>query len=216
MTKNVPAKTVGRLSLYRRLLRRLDARENPHIFSHALADLAGVSAAQVRRDLMTVGCGGSPARGYGVNELIDELSAFLDAPEAQNVVLIGVGNLGRALLAYFPARRPRARIVAAFDTDAQKAGRVILGCRCHAVSEMEEVIRREGVSAAIIAVPAAHAQDVAETAVRAGVRGLLNFAPVPLRVPAHIYTEDIDISTSLDKVMYFARAGFGADDVRND
>jgi redox-sensing transcriptional repressor len=206
---NAPAKTVGRLSLYRRLLKQVNQRDASHVFSHTLADMAGVTAAQVRRDLMTVGCCGTPTKGYAVAGLIDQITAFLNPPGRQHVALVGVGNLGRALLAYFPARRPQTRIVAAFDNDPQKAGRVILGCRCHPVAEMAELIRAQAVSAVIIAVPANAAQEAAETAVQAGARGILNFAPVPLRLPPEIYVEDIDISTSLDKVMYFARAGSG-------
>jgi len=109
----VSEKTVRRLSLYRRLLGDLLAEGAQHVYSHQLAHRSGCSAAQVRRDLMVVGYSGSPGRGYEIAGLLESLREFLDAPGGQGVVLIGIGNLGKALLAYFAGRRPNLRIVAA-------------------------------------------------------------------------------------------------------
>ena len=124
-------KSVERLSLYRRLLMIQLTQGADNVFSHELAALAGSTAAQVRRDLMVVGCSGSPSRGYNVRELMEAIGAFLDAPAGQRVALVGVGNLGRAILAFFGGRRPKLSIVAAFDVDPLKVDRVIHGCRCH-------------------------------------------------------------------------------------
>jgi len=203
--KQVSQKTIGRLSLYRRLLNRLVAEGAENVYSHELARLAGGTAAQVRRDLMAVGSIGSPKRGYEVRELVERIGAFLDHPMGQRVALVGVGNLGRAIMAYFTGRRPKLAIVAAFDNDPAKVNRVIHGCRCYAVEEIANVVARDDISVGIITVPAAQAQAVADMLVDAGVRGILNFAPVPLHVPPEAYVEDIDMTMSLEKVAYFAR-----------
>ncbi|HUS58961.1 MAG TPA: redox-sensing transcriptional repressor Rex [Planctomycetota bacterium] len=198
-------KTIGRLSLYRRLLNGLVASGVKNVYSHELAKMAGVTAAQVRRDMMAVGYSGSPTRGYDVRALVESIGESLDAPEGQGVALVGIGNLGRAIMAYFTGRRPRLSIVAAFDSDPAKVNRVIHGCRCHSTAEMPEVVRDLGIKIAIITVPSSEAQAVTDALVHAGVTGLLNFAPSPLRVPPGVYVEDIDMTMSLEKVAFFAR-----------
>jgi len=161
----------------------------------------------VRRDMMAVGYSGSPTRGYDVRALVESIGESLDAPEGQGVALVGIGNLGRAIMAYFTGRRPKLSIVAAFDSDPAKINRVIHGCRCYSMIELPEVVRDLAIRIAIITVPSAEAQSVADSLVRAGVTGILNFAPAPLRVPAGVYVEDIDMSMSLEKVAFFARQG---------
>ncbi len=203
----VSEKTIGRLSLYRRLLNVLRDEGTTSVYSHELAALAGVTAAQVRRDLMGVAASGSPSRGYDVLGLIEGLRVFLDAEGGQPVALVGVGNLGRAILAYFSGRRPNLTITAAFDSDPTKTGRVIHGCRCHPVGDLARVLRDEGIRVGILTVPAEAAQGVADALVRAGARGILNFAPVRLRVPPGVHVEDLDVTMVLEKVAYFARNG---------
>ncbi|MFA6134614.1 MAG: redox-sensing transcriptional repressor Rex [Phycisphaerae bacterium] len=200
-------KTIGRLSLYRRLLNELLAGGAKYVYSHHLANEAGVTAAQVRRDLMAVGYNGSPSHGYDVSELVESIRSFLDAPKGQGVALVGVGNLGRAILAYFNGRRPHLSIVAAFDSDPHKVGRVVHGCYCHPIEELPRIVAEKHIGVAIVAVPANEAQELAETLVRSGVRSLVNFVPAPLHVPPHVYVEDVDITTSLEKAAYFARGG---------
>jgi redox-sensing transcriptional repressor len=200
-------KTIGRLSLYRRLLLGLEAKGTRNVFSHQLASLTGGTAAQVRRDVMAIGYSGSPTRGYDVPELVAGIDAFLDDPDGLKIALVGVGNLGRALLDYYSARSRNLSIRAAFDTDPYKAGRVIHGCHCYDLEQMPEILQAEGILVGIIAVPAGAAQQTADRLIRAGVQGLQNFAPIPLRVPSSIYVEDIDLTMSLEKVAYFARGG---------
>jgi redox-sensing transcriptional repressor len=169
--------------------------------------MAGGTAAQVRRDLMTLEHTGSPKRGYDVKDLSDHIGVFLDAPDGQGVAFVGIGNLGRALLSYFAGRRPKLAIAVAFDNDPAKVNRVIHGCRCYPVSELSKVVRELGVRIAVLTVPAREAQNIADELVEAGVSGILNFAPVPLRVPPGVYAEDIDMTMSLETVAYFARKG---------
>ena len=193
------------MSLYRRLLNELSAAGRQSIYSHQLAALAGGTAAQVRRDMMSIGYTGSPTRGYDVQELIESIGLFLDSPKGQGAALVGIGNLGRAIMSYFAGRRPKLSIVAAFDVDPAKVNRVILGCRCYPLEQLGEIIASLNISVGVITVPASTAQDIADRMVWAGVRGILNFAPVPLRVPPETYVEDIDMTMSLEKVAYFAR-----------
>jgi len=176
-------------------------------FSHQLAHLAGVTPAQVRRDLMAIGYSGTTKRGYEVPEMVESIGQFLDASHGQGVALVGVGNLGRAILAYFAGRRPNLAIVAAFDNDPYKVNRVIHGCHCHGLDDVSRVVREQDIKVAILTVPASVAQAVADSLVSAGVRGILNFAPTRLRVPPHTYVEDIDMTMSLEKVAFFARKG---------
>lgn len=198
-------RTIGRLSLYRRTLQRVLAEGRSSLFSHQLAAASGVTAAQVRRDLMAIGYQGSPSRGYDVAALIDSIAEFLDAPEGQGVALIGVGNLGRAMIGYLAKVRRTLHVRAAFDQDPEKVGRVFHGCRCHAMDELPAVAHELRLTVGILTVPATSAQDAADCLIAAGFRGVLNFAPVMLRVPDNVYVEDLDLTMSLEKVAYFGR-----------
>jgi redox-sensing transcriptional repressor len=203
--KTVSELVVVRLILYRRILRDLAFSGTRYVFSHQLAVLADVTPEQLRRDLMNVRYEGSPTRGYEVVVLEERIGTFLDPPTTQSVALVGVGNLGRALFAYFLGRRPLLQIVAAFDIDPAKVDRMINGCPSYHISEARTVMRDKGINVAMIAVPAAAAQSVADTLVEAGVRSLLNFADVRLRLPPDVYVEHIDIGVTLEKVAFFAR-----------
>ena len=200
----VPGKTIGRLSLYRRLLNDLEKEGTESICSHELAPLASVTASQVRRDIMSIGSSGNPNRGYDVRTLIEGIGSFLDTPKVTKVALIGVGNLGRAILAFFAGRRPKLSIKASFDIDPDKFGKVIHGCPCYSIDQMGEIVDELSIRIATLCVPANEAQKVTEKLVKAGFKGILNFAPVPLYVPEGIYVEDIDMTMSLEKVAYFA------------
>lgn len=198
-------KTIGRLSLYRRLLDRLLVQGKSHVYSHQLAALAGGTAAQVRRDIMSVGYSGSPTRGYEIRELIRCIGNVLDDLHGAGAALVGVGNLGRAIMAYFSGRRPHLAIVAAFDKDVYKVNRVIHGCPVYSSDDLRQVIAEKKIRVGIITVPGNQAQEVADQLVSAGVSGILNFAPVPLRTPEHVYADDLDVTMSLEKVAFFAR-----------
>ncbi|MBN1918433.1 MAG: redox-sensing transcriptional repressor Rex [Verrucomicrobia bacterium] len=198
-------RTIGRLSLYRRLLHGLLKAGNETVHSYELASLADVTAAQVRRDLMVVGRSGTPRRGYNVRDLIDGIGDVLDAPMTQGVALVGAGNLGRAILAYFRGRRPKLSITAAFDVDPAKIGQVIYGCRCYPVDDLERIVAEKGLRVGIVTVPASEAQHTADALVHAGIKGIVNFAPVPLHVPTGVYIEHVDVTMFLEKVAFFSR-----------
>lgn len=200
----IPVRTVERLVQYRRLLDDLSARKVEYVHSQEIAELAHNSAAQVRRDLMALGYTGSPARGYAVQELIARIGGLFDKTRDRKVALVGLGKLGHALLSFFALRPAHLRIVAAFDNDPEKINREVGGCMCHPVARMPEIIAREGITVGIIAVPAPAAQQVADLMVLAGIRGFLNFAPVPLKVPRYAFIDNVDIAMKLEKVAFFA------------
>jgi redox-sensing transcriptional repressor len=202
---NASSKTVERLILYRTLLSHSQREIGSKIFSHQLGKLAGVTPAQVRRDLMSVGYAGSPAHGYELDKLLESIGSRIDPREKHEVALVGIGHIGRAILAYFNGRSGLLEITAAFDTDPSKVNRVIQGCRCHPMDELSSVIRSQGIITGIITVPADAAQAVADKLVEAGVRGILNYAPVRLRVPENVYMEDRDMVLAVEKVAYFSR-----------
>lgn len=207
----IPVNTLGRLSLYRRLLQEQLVAGTRQVYSHQLAGLAVTSAAQVRRDLMTIGFTGSPRKGYAIQDLVDAINSVLARSVETAVALVGVGNLGRAVLAYYANRQP-VRFAAAFDRAPEKTGRILHGCRCYGIEQMEEIIARERIHVGVIAVPSSDAQAVADQLVLAGVTGILNFAPVRLRVPAGMYVENVDLMVALDKVAYYAHQRVGEQD----
>ena len=201
----VSRKTIARMSLYRRLLISLRDTGTTHVFSHQLAKLAGLTAAQVRRDFMAIGYSGSPTRGYEVEKCIESIGGFLDGPRRQDVALVGAGKLGRSIIAHFSGRRPKLAIVAAFDNDPAKAGGRVEGCRCFPTDIMESTVRDLGIQIAILATPPAAAQAATDTLVRAGVRSIVSFAAAPLQVPEGVSVIDMDITAALETAAYIAR-----------
>lgn len=201
----VSPKTVARLSLYRRLLTDLGRSGAVHVYSHQLAHLAGVSAAQVRRDFMVIGYSGSPNRGYQIESCLASIDAFLDGSSRQDLALIGLGRLGRAVLAHFAGRRPLLRITAGFDVDPALVGTVLDGCPVYDVAELERVLKQKGIRVAILAVPQEHAQGLAERLVAAGIRSIVDFTAVPLKVPDDVYVHYMDITSALESAAFFAR-----------
>lgn len=198
-------KTIERLSLYRRVLMRLRDEGENVVFSRQLAEYAGVTPAQVRRDIMNLGCSGMPRSGYRIVELMAGIAEVFDAPQSQRAVLVGIGHLGLALLAHFSGRWRWLHIHAAFDIDPAKCGSVISGCHCYLLDQLPVVVREWRASIGIITVPADKAQSVAEFLCAAGVTGLLNFTSVRLNVPRDVFVENVDLTTSFEKVAYFAR-----------
>jgi len=209
--KTLSGKTVERLSVYRRILRVPGAVAGDFVYSHELAEMASGTAAQVRRDLMALGVAGHPKRGYCVTHLVDAIGELLDDPEGTRVILVGVGDLGRAVLRFVKGYRPELKIVAAFDKDPAKIGRMIHGYRCRDIDDLESFLQTAAVRVAIVAVPAAEAQGVSERLVAAGLRGIVNFAPAPILVPDHVRVERVDIATALEKVACLVRLSAAAE-----
>lgn len=199
--------TIGRLTRYWRALRDMAFEGKSYVYSHFLAEKVRVTAAQLRRDIMAVGYTGTPARGYDVQKLREHIEVFLfpEPGEQQKAAIAGVGNFGRALLKFFSGRRPSLKIVASFEADPEQFDRVISGCRCYSIEKASDIIRDMDITVGIITVPDRESQYVADVFIEAGIRGIMNFARTPLRVPEDVYVEDIDLAMSMDRVAYFAR-----------
>jgi len=201
----LPGKTVERLSQYRRVLLNCLNAGKTHIYSHELANFLNLTAVQVRRDIMLMGYSTSQKKGYDITELIQAIGSVLDTRKGQNVAVVGVGNLGRAITGYFTGKRSKLNIVATFDTDPSKVNRVISGVNCYPVRQLPELVRELDISIAILTVPPDHAVSVAESLIIAGIKGILNFTSVSLNVSPHVYLEEYDMITSIEKVAYFAK-----------
>jgi redox-sensing transcriptional repressor len=201
----LPGKTVERLSEYRRTLLGCLIEKKNFIFSHDLAARLHITAVQVRRDLMLIGYSSVQRKGYDVRELIDTIGTIIDSEESLGVAIIGIGNLGRAVAGYFKGKRSKLNLVASFDTDPQKINKVISGVKCYPYSEMEKTIKELSIKIAILTVPPDYAKEIAEEAVRFGIKGILNFTTIPLNVPSWVFLEEYDMITSIEKVAYFVK-----------
>ncbi|HZL77049.1 MAG TPA: redox-sensing transcriptional repressor Rex [Bacteroidales bacterium] len=201
----LPGKTVERLSEYRRTLLGCLVEKKSFIFSHDLAARLHITAVQVRRDLMLIGYSSAHRKGYDVKELIEKIGTIIDSDESMNVAIIGIGNLGRAVAGYFKGKRSKLNLVASFDSDPQKINKVISGVKCYPHSDMEKVMKELEIRIAIITVPADYAKEIAEEAVRFGVKGILNFTTIPLNVPSWVFLEEYDMITSIEKVAFFVK-----------
>ena len=205
--RKISTRSVERLSIYRRALLHGRQEFGPSVYSHQLAQACQLTAAQVRRDLMAIGYSGNPNSGYDVRRLLTSLAAFLDSQEIRPVAIVGMGYLGRAIAAFLSNRSHKIRLTAAFDVDLDKIGLNFGDVHCYSVRQMQEILEEKRIDVAIITVPAEQAQHAAEQLVAAGVTGILNFAPVVLRLHERIYVENIDMTVSLEKVAFFARSG---------
>jgi redox-sensing transcriptional repressor len=199
--KKVSESTVSRLSLYLRLLEELDAGVGT-LSSEELAARAGTSAAQVRKDLSFFGTFGKRGLGYGVTELITTLRSILGLERRWRVAVVGAGKIGAALMGYQDFKRQGFFIESVFDSDAAKVGQRWNGLVVRADAEMETALQGESIDIAIIAVPADAAQSVVDRVVNAGVKAILNFAPVKLRVPVSVALKNVNMAVELEGLSY--------------
>lgn len=208
---DIPTPAVHRLSFYLRQLEAFAREERHTISSRQLGEALGYTDAQVRKDLAYFGQFGHPGIGYRVEELIGQLRKILGTDKVWNVLLVGAGNLGRALMAYRGFLRKGFQLVAVFDADPSKQGQAFGELTIQTMDRLESVVAGESVRLAIMAVPVDAAQGVADTLVAAGVRGILNFAPVSLSVPAHVSVQSVDLAVQLEQLS-FKMSLFGTDE----
>lgn len=202
---NLPEKTVERLSEYRRTLLDCLNQGKSHIFSHELAALLHNTAVQVRRDMMLMGFTSMQRKGYAIKELIDAIGELIDTSKGLNVAVVGAGNLGRAITGYFRGKRSKLNIVATFDNDPDKIGRMIAGVKCYSLDDFQQLVLDLDISIVILTVPPEHSRNIADFVSAHGIRGILNFTTVPLNMPPHVYLEEYDMITSLEKIAYFVK-----------
>lgn len=199
----IPRKAVYRLSIYLRCLQRLKANGIQTVSSEALATAARVKSTQLRKDLTYFGQFGTRGLGYDVEELSKMISDLLGTNSLQPVVLVGVGNLGLALLTYRGFEQEGFEIVAAFDQDAQRKREKITEVPVYPMDRMPEIVKKRSVRMAILAVPATAAQEVANQAIAAGITGILNFAPIVLHVPDEVTINNVNLAIELENLSYF-------------
>ncbi len=198
----IPRAAVGRLSLYLRELRRLSATGSDHASSKRLGELLGVSDAVVRRDLAYLKPQGRRGVGYVIEPLIQRIRQTLGSNHVWNVVLLGAGSLGNALLRYQGFQEQGFRWVAAFDVADSRVGSLVEGVPVYHSSELEQRIAQLQANLAIIAVPAAATTDVARRLSAAGITGILNFAPVALQVGPEICVANVDLASELQQLAF--------------
>ena len=201
--KRVPQVTVRRLSRYLRALERFQERGYETISSDELADELHLKPSQLRKDLAYFGEFGTRGMGYGVQRLAEELRRILGLHRQWGIAIIGVGNLGTALLRYKGLNEKGFRVAALFDDDPEKVGSSRSGIRIEHVDDLPEIVREKNIQIAIITVPAPAARATADTAIKAGIRAILNFAPVSVKAPPGVECLQVDITADLKVLSHF-------------
>lgn len=203
--QKIPQVTAKRLPLYYRYLEKLHAIGKQRVSSAGLAEALQIDPATIRRDFSYLGELGKKGYGYNVTYLLQFLRDFLKQDEVTNVILVGVGNLGTALLRYNFYRSHNTKIVAGFDIDEGKVGADIDGIPIYSMKQLNEVIRLHRVDVAILTVPVSVAQPTTDQLVEAGIRGVLNFTPARLNAPNKVRIHHIDLTVELQTLIYFLK-----------
>jgi len=203
----VPNPAVRRLSLYLRQLEALEADRVATVSSHKLAQSLGLTDAQVRKDLAYFGQFGRPGVGYEVMPLIHRLRGIFGTDRISHTLLVGAGNLGKAITAYQGFRAKGFELVAVFDDDPRKIGRHVARLPVQPMSDLPQTASQHDARLAIVAVPAPAAQKVADQLIAAGVRGILNFAPTRLNAPPGVTVLNIDVATELEQLNFLTNMG---------
>ncbi len=203
----IPMATINRLSIYMRTLQEMLEDDVDVISSERLAKQCGVNPAQIRKDLAYFGEFGVRGVGYRVNDLVVQIKDILGLNRPWNLAMIGVGNLGSALLRHGNFIKHGYIFTAAFDVDPKKVGkRLPNGVIVNHVDELEEKIKEKEVLMGLITTPASEAQNIANQLVLAGINGILNFAPVQIQVPDCCHVENVDFTIKLDSIAYHLSA----------
>ncbi|MDE1548806.1 redox-sensing transcriptional repressor Rex [Jeotgalibaca caeni] len=199
----IPKATARRLPIYHRYLRYLHNAGKTRISSTELSEAVKVDSATIRRDFSYFGALGKRGYGYDVEYLLDFFSKTLNQDRLTNVALIGVGNLGHALLNYNFHLSNNVRISCAFDVNEDIVGKIVSGVPVYPMGEMVEQLRIQQIDVAILTVPQVVAQEVANNLIEAGVRGIMNFTPIRLSVPEGVRIQNVDLTNELQTLIYF-------------
>jgi redox-sensing transcriptional repressor len=194
---------VKRLPVYLRYLNSLRAMNVRTVSSQQLGEALDLNPAQIRKDLACFGEFGRKGIGYEVNYLVEKIKSILKLDQRINVLLVGAGHLGHAISNYNAYLKDNMKIAAIFDADPNKIGKKIANLTIQPLDNLADVVKEQNIRIGIIAVPADAAQMVADRLVRAGVTGILNFAPMNLRVPEHVRVHDADVTMELHSLAYY-------------
>jgi redox-sensing transcriptional repressor len=201
----IPRKTIYRLSIYLRCLARLRENGIGTVSSEALAKAAGVKSTQLRKDLACFGTFGTRGLGYDVAELSRKIADELGTSRLQPVILVGAGHLGLALLSYRGFEKEGFEIVAAFDAEPARKREKEIKQPIYGMDELPSFVEKQNVKMAILTVPAAAAQEVANRLVEAGISGILNFSPMMLSVPERVIVNNVNLAIELENLSYFTQ-----------
>lgn len=201
----IPQATAKRLPLYYRFLKNLHSSGKQRVSSAELSEAVKVDSATIRRDFSYFGALGKKGYGYNVNYLLGFFRKTLDQDELTKVALVGVGNLGTAFLNYNFLKNNNTKIEVAFDVDESKVGTKIGDVPVHHMDDLEKVIINNNIQVAILTVPAPPAQAITDRMVNAKIKGILNFTPARLTVPASIRIHHIDLAVELQSLVYFLK-----------
>lgn len=201
--KNIPDIIIGRLPLYLRALRRLEDRGSVVTSSQELGEWVGISAAQIRKDISQFGEFGKQGTGYNIKFLREKLREILKVDRVWDVAIIGMGDIGHGLARYQGFLDRGFRVILAFDNDPNKIGKQLDDLTIRDTSEMVDAINAAGIKIAMVAVPADHAQQVADQLAKTGVTAILNYAPICITVPDGVRVQYIDPATHLQWMTYY-------------
>jgi redox-sensing transcriptional repressor len=199
----IPDIIIGRLPIYLRALQRMAEKGKKTTSSQELGDYVGISAAQIRKDISQFGEFGKQGTGYSIPFLIDKLREILRVDRMWDVAVVGFGAVGHALVRYQGFSDRGFRIVMIFDVDPSKVGQKVGEFVVEDAAKLTERVRAAKLRIAMLAVPAAVAQDVADRLVQAGVKAILNYAPTNLNVPKGVHVQHIDPATHLQRMTYY-------------
>lgn len=202
----IPRQAVYRLSVYLRCLNRLNANGIQTVSSGALASAAGVKPTQLRKDLTYFGQFGTRGLGYDVAQLTQMISNVLGTQKFQPVIMIGVGNLGLALLSYRGFEQEGFEIIAAFDIDPERQRNKRIKQPILPMAELESFVQKHNVKMAILCIPAESAQETGNLLIKYGVSGILNFAPIVLQVPDSVMVNNVNLAIELENLSYFIQS----------
>ncbi len=211
--QKIPKATAKRLPIYYRYLRFLHDAGKDRVSSTELSDAVKVDSATIRRDFSYFGALGKRGYGYDVEDLLNFFSKTLNQDRLTNVALIGVGNLGHALLNYNFHQSNNTRISAAFDVNEEIVGTIASGVPVYPMSEMIEQLKLQQIEVVILTVPAPVAQETVNELVDAGVKGIMNFTPLRISVPDHIRVQNVDLTNELQTLIYFLDHYTGNNDI---
>lgn len=201
----IPQATAKRLPLYYRFLNNLHSAGKLRVSSAELSDAVKVDSATIRRDFSYFGALGKKGYGYNVNYLLSFFRKTLDQDEVTKVALIGVGNLGTALLNYNFLKNNNTKIEIAFDVSKEKVGTTISDVPVFHMDDLEKVLKENNIQVAILTVPAVAAQSITDRISDGSIRGILNFTPARLTVPSSIRVHHIDLAVELQSLVYFLK-----------
>jgi redox-sensing transcriptional repressor len=201
--KEIPDIVVGRLPLYLRALQRMAAEGRQVTSSQELGERLGISAAQIRKDLSQFGEFGKQGTGYTIDYLIEQLRHILKVDHDWDIAVVGAGDIGSAVARYRGFANRGFCVMVIFDNSADKIGTQIGEFVVQDIANLEETIRKSNIKVAMLAVPASSAQEVADQLVKAGIKAILNYAPLSITVPAEVHVQYIDPSIHLQRMTYY-------------